>query len=62
MPLSQSTLQLKEKRTEIRTMSNDALVKSFGEFLRRTRRPLKNKDKIRFMYKYEFQRRCKEEN
>ena len=60
MPLLQSTLQLKEKRAEIRAMSNDALVKSFGEFLR-TRYPLRNRDElIRSMYELEFQRRCKE--
>ena len=61
MPLLQSTLQLKEKRAEIRAMSNDALVKSFGEFLR-TRYPLRNRDElIRSMYELEFQRRCKED-
>ena len=61
MPLLQSTLQLKEKRAAIRAMSNEALIKSYGEFLR-TRRPLNNKDdRIRFMYEFEFQRRCKEE-
>lgn len=60
MPLLQSTLQLKEKRAEIRAMSNDALVKSFGEFLR-TKYPLRNRDElIQSMYELEFQRRYKE--
>lgn len=62
MPLPQSALQLKEKRAEIRAMPNDALVKSFGKFLR-ARRPLRNRDdRIRFMYELEFKRRYKEEN
>lgn len=54
-------LQIKEKKTAIRAMSNDALVKSFGKFLQ-TRSPLSSSDeRIKFMYESEFQRRCKEE-
>lgn len=54
-------LQIKEKRAAIRAMSNDALVKSFGEFLRTMRPFCYGNERIRFMYESEFQRRCKEE-
>ena len=53
-------LQIKEKRAAIRTMSNDTLVKSFGEFLQ-AKPPFYIKDeRIRAMYESEFQRRSKE--